>query len=210
MWSGWKTTSSTLRFDSSSHLKSPKKPREIRTRICRSGKDPWLNLASKISCDYATMVSFYSICSFAWLSCITRGWEVGEVSPIFLWAQATPAIIQSKVEEELHTLICSIRKTEKRSIGAGMGRGQAFDWAHFDHFVKDNVYFLMILDAKSCIRKKGKSCADLLTSVSLGLLRFCIKWLVPGDKNSSKIRTFKVWGAKLPTTRLQNYVNSVN
>ena len=72
----------------------------------------------------------------------------------------------SKVELELQDFICKTKKVTNNSAGAGMGE-QDFEFAQDDHFSKEDMYFLIVLGARSCIKKWGKAWAGLRTSLSV-------------------------------------------
>ena len=108
---------------------------------------------------------------------------MGEVKPIFLCARATLAVTVSKAELELQDFICKTRRAANNSAGAGMGE-QDFDFAQADHFLMEDMYFLIVLGARSCMKKWGKTWPRFRTSLSLWLLRLSNRSLVPGENNN--------------------------
>ena len=92
---------------------------------------------------------------------------------------ATLAMTVLKAELELQDFICKTRKAASNSSGAGMGE-QDFDFGQVDHFLKEDMYFLIVLGVRSCIKKWGKTWARFRTSLSLWLLRLYNRSLVPG------------------------------
>ena len=55
------------------------------------------------------------------ISCLERGWSVGEVKPIFLCAPATLAMTVLEAELELQNFVCKTREEAKNFAEAGMG-----------------------------------------------------------------------------------------
>ena len=129
---------------------------------------------------------------------------MGEVKPILLCAQAMLAMTVSKTELELQDFICKTRKAANNSAGAGMGE-QDFDFAQTDHLIKEDMYFLIVLGVRSCIKKWGKAWARLRTSLSLWLLRLSNRSLVPGETTTELFTVRKLSRKDRNFTRYHNY-----
>ena len=54
------------------------------------------------------------------ISCLEKGWSVGEMKPIFLCAPATLAMTVLEAELELQNFVCKTREEAKTFAGARM------------------------------------------------------------------------------------------